>query len=625
MTPSKISERESNTTRTRTYTGPTGAVSDLSGLSTKTRCSYVRPRQQRRLCVAVAIVQQQQQQQQYSEERRRSRLSPSSSSSLPIGLSSTLPLFLTLMALSLVSIEKIPLQTLAFSNSNSNIHGSNNNNRNDFRSRIPTIRTRISGTGGAFYGSGNTSRGTAAATSTTATTRAAARIIPTGARTRNFGTHLVAMSMSSGRVGGYNDDDKKDDDKYVDDLYEKFDDEKIFPLGFNGDENNNEEDSDSDKEYLQRGLDRLEDMEKMLQDIEEYCSIEGMCEDDDDDGHSNIDGEDDTIIADKVHDDDDDELMFTEDEDDLEDMDFLLDFLEETVGNDEDDDEDEEFITEELRLQERLQEQETAKSPAAARATAASSKSGRDNIFSPIGLEEALLQGVVPVDAGVGSGTGSGTLPGDFGFDPFHFADKDYVQEFQYRLLNWLPGGNPSNDPLPEPRPTALVLRDYREAEIRHGRLAMLAVVIWPIQEKLDNFVLGPDAAGPLLYGPVTLPYLPLFMTLLMMLLGYLDIYTKDIQEEEGIGDAFLPGDCFWDPLRILEGAPPTMKRNMQERELFNGRVAMLAFAAFVFEELTSHQGIVDIPGNEVLFVPAYQIPIVQEWLDSQFLQTYNR
>mmetsp|Transcript_16708 Transcript_16708/g.34898 ORF Transcript_16708/g.34898 Transcript_16708/m.34898 type:complete len:279 (+) Transcript_16708:173-1009(+) len=171
MTPSKISERESNTTRTRTYTGPTGAVSDLSGLSTKTRCSYVRPRQQRRLCVAVAIVQQQQQQQQYSEERRRSRLSPSSSSSLPIGLSSTLPLFLTLMALSLVSIEKIPLQTLAFSNSNSNIHGSNNNNRNDFRSRIPTIRTRISGTGGAFYGSGNTSRGTAAATSTTTARR----------------------------------------------------------------------------------------------------------------------------------------------------------------------------------------------------------------------------------------------------------------------------------------------------------------------------------------------------------------------------------------------------------------------------------------------------------------------
>ena len=521
------------------------------------------------------------------------------------------------MVLSLVSIEKFPLQTLAFSNSNLyNLYNSNNN-RNGFRIRIPTIRTRTGGAAGKFYGSGNNSRGTAASAAKT-TASAVARTIPTVARIRNFGANVaastVAMGMSSSRVGGYNDDNKKDDDKYVDDLYEKFDDEKIFPFGFNDDENNNDG-NENDKEYLQRGLDRLEDMEKMLQDIEEYCSIEGMCDDDDED-----DDGDDTIIADD--DDDDNELMFTEDEDDLEDMDFLLDFLEETVGNDED--EDEEYVTEEeLQLQE--QEQETARSPAAAIATAASNKGGRGNIFSPIGLEEALLQGVVPVDAGVGSGTGSGTLPGDFGFDPFHFADKDYVQEFQYRLLNWLPGGNPNNEPLPEPRPTALVLRDYREAEIRHGRLAMLAVIIWPIQEKLDNFVLGPDTAGPLLYGPVTLPYLPLFMTLLMMLLGYLDIYTKDIQEEEGIGDAFLPGDCFWDPLRILDGAPPTMKRNMQERELFNGRVAMLAFAAFVFEELTSHQGIVDIPGNEVLFVPAYQIPIVQEWLDSQFLQTYSR
>jgi len=74
----------------------------------------------------------------------------------------------------------------------------------------------------------------------------------------------------------------------------------------------------------------------------------------------------------------------------------------------------------------------------------------------------------------------------------------------------------------------------------------------------------------------------------------------------------------------MLQGAPPTMERNMQERELFNGRVAMIAFAAFVFEELTSHRAIIDIPGNEILFVPAYQIPSVREWLDSQFLTYYS-
>ena len=99
-----------------------------------------------------------------------------------------------------------------------------------------------------------------------------------------------------------------------------------------------------------------------------------------------------------------------------------------------------------------------------------------------------------------------------------------------------------------------------------------------------------------------------------------MDIYAKDIQEADGVGDAVLPGDCFWDPLKVLDGAPASMKRNMQERELFNGRVAKLAFAAFVFEEATSHEAVIDIPSNEFLFVPAYQIPSVQEWLDSQFL-----
>jgi len=348
-----------------------------------------------------------------------------------------------------------------------------------------------------------------------------------------------------------------------------------------------------DKQLLKKQLAHLENMEKMLEEIEDYCSIEGMCEDDEE--IMIIDGDDTDMFMGDVG-------------DELEDMESLLEYLEENASEEERQDLDEGTNDEVL----------AALAVNATESAVASGEGAADTAatFSPRGLEEALLQGVVPVDAGVGSNT----LPGDFGFDPFGFAEKDYVLNFQYRFLDAIPGGNPGGDPPPEPRPSALVLRDYREAEIRHGRLAMMAVVIWPIQEKLDQLLLDPSDSGPLLYGPVTLPYLPLFMTLVMMLLGYLDIYAKDIQEEEGVGDAFLPGDCFWDPLKMLDGAPASMKRNMQERELFNGRVAMMAFAAFVFEEATSHEAVIDIPGNEVLFVPAYQIPSVQEWLDAQFL-----
>jgi len=233
-------------------------------------------------------------------------------------------------------------------------------------------------------------------------------------------------------------------------------------------------------------------------------------------------------------------------------------------------------------------------------------------------LEKALLQGVVPVAAGVGSDC----LPGDWGFDPLDFASKDYILNIQYKLLQSLPGTE--QEPPPKDRPTALILRDYREAEIRHGRLAMLAAIFWPLQEMLDRLLLDEDQFGPIVYDTVTLPYFPLLMTLFMLNLGYLDIFAKEMQEKDNIGDAYLPGDCFWDPLNMLEGAPPSMKRNMQERELFNGRVAMLAVAAYFFEEVTSGVPIVSMDANQLLFVPAYEIPPIQEWLDAQFSPTFN-
>jgi len=241
-------------------------------------------------------------------------------------------------------------------------------------------------------------------------------------------------------------------------------------------------------------------------------------------------------------------------------------------------------------------------------------------------LEQALLQGVVPVSADVGTDC----LPGDFGFDPLNLASKDYFRPAQNFFINLVPEpdtatGGKDNKNLDttttkgKPRPRALILRDYREAEIRHGRLAMLAAVFWPFQEMLDQLLLDPDQVGPLIYDPVTLPYFPLIMTFIMLNLGYLDIYSQAIKDRDSIGEAFLPGDCFWDPLRILEGAPDSMKRNMQERELFNGRVAMLAIALFTWEEAITHLPLMEIGSNELLLKPAYEVPFIQEWLDNQF------
>lgn len=255
-------------------------------------------------------------------------------------------------------------------------------------------------------------------------------------------------------------------------------------------------------------------------------------------------------------------------------------------------------------------------------------------------LEEALLQGVVPAAAGVGSNC----LPGDYGFDPLGFSTKDYFKQVQIFFLNLLPSSGDKNNaqneeinnggaalPLstkPTPtmrlydnsrRPPALILRDYREAEIRHGRLAMLAALLWPLQEIIDRLFI-PESFGQttFVYGGPTLPFVSLFMTFVMLLLGYLDIYAASIKDVES-GDAFLPGECFWDPLSILAGAPDPMKRRMQERELNNGRMAMIAVLSYILQEGITHEPVINLPWNQALFEPAFEIPAVQAWLDLKF------
>jgi len=260
--------------------------------------------------------------------------------------------------------------------------------------------------------------------------------------------------------------------------------------------------------------------------------------------------------------------------------------------------------------------------------------SSSSTIRSP--LEEALLQGVVPATAGVGSKC----LPGDYGFDPLELATKDYFKLVQNFLLRLVPGGDNEEDTqqikqqtqstttitttttttyTDSSRPPALILRDYREAEIRHGRLAMLAAIIWPLQEILDKLFI-PQSFGEttMIYGGVTLPFLSLLMTLLLMLLGYLDIYANAIKDEDA-GDAFLPGECFWDPLSMLVGASDDAKREMQRRELNNGRWAMVAVFFYVVQEAVTHQPLIGLPWNQVLFEPAFEIPAVQAWLDERF------
>jgi len=133
----------------------------------------------------------------------------------------------------------------------------------------------------------------------------------------------------------------------------------------------------------------------------------------------------------------------------------------------------------------------------------------------------------------------------------------------------------------------------------------MLAAFLWPTQELLNKYLLPPTTHFSVVNGGQTNALIPLVMFAICGLLGYLDIHSSEIKRTE-TGEAFLPGDCFWDPLKMMSGQSPPEVNLLMEKELMNGRSAMLAVSVYALEELCHGVGIVELPFNQVLFHPFF-------------------
>jgi len=159
-----------------------------------------------------------------------------------------------------------------------------------------------------------------------------------------------------------------------------------------------------------------------------------------------------------------------------------------------------------------------------------------------------------------------GSLPGDRGFDPFNFSSDPSA-------LTW-----------------------YRDSEIKHARIAMLAAVGWPLAELThkslaSQFDLEPilgfqDKVPSVLNGGLSLTN-PLFWVGAISAAAALEfIATKN-------GDNREPGDYGFDPLS-LTGNSDMQKFSMQEAEIFNGRLAMLAITGFVAQEFFINTAVIN-------------------------------
>ena len=185
-----------------------------------------------------------------------------------------------------------------------------------------------------------------------------------------------------------------------------------------------------------------------------------------------------------------------------------------------------------------------------------------------------------------------------------------------------------------------------REAEIKHGRLAMLAAVAWPLQEILHPIFVS------LLYGDVHVdvkdvlfesngasPSLlngglfqsEVFPALFAFTIGASLLEESDLNVRKELGCRWneypssaanprgrrCPGNFNFDPLNFYRPLDATGRREVQERELMNGRVAMLAVATYVGTEFVLGEPIVR--ATPALFEPLIIAPWFRGLMDASF------
>merc|ERR1712048_1140027 len=137
----------------------------------------------------------------------------------------------------------------------------------------------------------------------------------------------------------------------------------------------------------------------------------------------------------------------------------------------------------------------------------------------------------------------------------------------------------------------------YREAELKHGRVCMLAILGLIVGDRHDFFPIlggGIDKDVPAyLFGT---PYLTQtsignFWPLLSAALFFEELRrTKwaGITEENAFSFTLptdvVPGDYGWDPLGLKPKNPKDLKE-LQTKELNNGRLAMFAAAGWIAQE----------------------------------------
>jgi len=145
-------------------------------------------------------------------------------------------------------------------------------------------------------------------------------------------------------------------------------------------------------------------------------------------------------------------------------------------------------------------------------------------------------------------------------------------------------------------------VKRFREAEIMHGRVAMMATVGYLIGENTPTITYGFD--HPTIANN-QIPEVPLFGVMFPFFLAINIAEALRANRgwvEPGMGplftlrESYYPGDLGFDPLGLKPKNSDEFA-NMQTKELSNGRLAMIAVAGMCVQELVNGQPVLaDLP-----------------------------
>merc|ERR1712183_471746 len=146
-------------------------------------------------------------------------------------------------------------------------------------------------------------------------------------------------------------------------------------------------------------------------------------------------------------------------------------------------------------------------------------------------------------------------------------------------------------------------LKRYREAEVTHGRVAMLAVIGFFVGEAVEgsSFLFDAQITGPAISHFTQVPdgWDALIVTLIgaaeaqRAQIGWVDPADASYDQPGKLRDDYYPGDIGFDPLGLKPEDPEELDV-MITKELQHGRLAMLAAAGFLAQEAVDGKGIIE-------------------------------